>query len=155
MLRNLNISIEQLLYIRIRILRCCVMEGNKSFEERPASAKQISFIESLSKGNEGQEKIVRDYLSSLGKGSVEELSTREASALIDKLKVKQPQGQSYGNSSRMSSENASPKQISYIRSLSAGEKKQDVLSKYLKKVGKDSIENLNKREASELIETLK
>lgn len=115
----------------------------------------MSFIESLSKGNEGQEKIVRDYLSNLGKGSVEELSTREASALIDKLKVKQPQGQSYGNSARMSSENASPKQISYIKSLSAGEKKQDVLKKYLKKIGKDSIENLNKREASELIETLK
>ncbi len=50
-----------------------------------ATKKQISFINDLLKRDEGNQKVVDDYVKSLKKGSIEELSKKEASALLDKL----------------------------------------------------------------------
>jgi hypothetical protein len=47
--------------------------------------KQISFVNDLLKRDEGNQKIVDDYVKSLKKGSVEELTKKEASSLLDKL----------------------------------------------------------------------
>jgi len=47
--------------------------------------KQLSFVNDLLKRDEGNQKIVDDYVKSLKKGSVEELTKKEASSLLDKL----------------------------------------------------------------------
>jgi len=47
--------------------------------------KQLSFVNDLLKRDENNQKIVDDYIKSLKKGSLEELSKREASSLLDKL----------------------------------------------------------------------
>ncbi len=50
-----------------------------------ATKKQISFINDLLKRDDSNQKVVDDYVKSLKKGSIEELSKREASTLLDKL----------------------------------------------------------------------
>lgn len=47
--------------------------------------KQLSFVNDLIKREDGNQKIVDDYVKSLKKGSIEELSKKEASSLLDKL----------------------------------------------------------------------
>jgi len=47
--------------------------------------KQLSFVNDLLKRDENNKKIVDDYIKSLKKGSLEELSKKEASSLLDKL----------------------------------------------------------------------
>ncbi len=47
--------------------------------------KQLSFVNDLLKRDDNNEKIVNDYVKSLKKGSVEELTKKEASTLLDKL----------------------------------------------------------------------
>jgi hypothetical protein len=47
--------------------------------------KQVSFVNDLIKREESNQKIVDDYLKSLKKGSVEELTKKEASSLLDTL----------------------------------------------------------------------
>lgn len=47
--------------------------------------KQLSFVNDLLKRDENNQKIVDDYIKSLKKGSLEELSKKEASSLLDKL----------------------------------------------------------------------
>ncbi|AGO61556.1 MULTISPECIES: hypothetical protein [Ferroplasma] len=47
--------------------------------------KQLSFVNDLIKRGEENQKIVDDYVKSLKKGSIEELSKKEASSLLDKL----------------------------------------------------------------------
>lgn len=47
--------------------------------------KQLSFVNDLLKRDENNQKIVDDYVKSLKKGSVEELTKKEASSLLDKL----------------------------------------------------------------------
>ena len=50
-----------------------------------ATKKQLSFINDLLKRDDSNQKVVDDYIKSVKKGSPEELSKREASALLDKL----------------------------------------------------------------------
>ncbi len=47
--------------------------------------KQLLFVNDLIKRGEENQKIVDDYVKSLKKGSIEELSKKEASSLLDKL----------------------------------------------------------------------
>ncbi|WP_337860748.1 hypothetical protein [Ferroplasma sp.] len=47
--------------------------------------KQISFVNDLIKREETNQKVVDDYVKSVKKGSVEELTKKEASSLLDKL----------------------------------------------------------------------
>ncbi|WMT50984.1 MAG: hypothetical protein RE471_08380 [Ferroplasma sp.] len=47
--------------------------------------KQLSFVNDLLKREESNQKIVDDYLKSLKKGSLEELTKKEASSLLDLL----------------------------------------------------------------------
>lgn len=54
-------------------------------EGNAATKKQISFIRNLQKNDKGLVKTTR-YLKELKKGSIEELTSREASSLIDRLK---------------------------------------------------------------------
>jgi hypothetical protein len=47
--------------------------------------KQLSFVNDLLKREESNQKVVNDYLKSLKKGSLEELTKKEASSLLDLL----------------------------------------------------------------------
>ncbi len=47
--------------------------------------KQVSFVNDLIKREESNQKMVDDYVKSLKKGSIEELTKKEASALLDLL----------------------------------------------------------------------
>jgi hypothetical protein len=47
--------------------------------------KQLSFVNDLLKREESNQKLVDDYLKSLKKGSLEELTKKEASSLLDLL----------------------------------------------------------------------
>ncbi|MCL4453011.1 hypothetical protein [Ferroplasma sp.] len=47
--------------------------------------KQISFVNDLIKREESNQKVVEDYVKSLKKGSLEELTKKEASLLLDML----------------------------------------------------------------------
>ena len=47
--------------------------------------KQLSFVNDLLKREESNQKSVDDYLKSLKKGSLEELTKKEASSLLDLL----------------------------------------------------------------------
>ncbi len=47
--------------------------------------KQLSFVNDLIKREDSNQKVVDDYVKSLKKGSVEELTKKEASSLLDKL----------------------------------------------------------------------
>ncbi len=47
--------------------------------------KQISFVNDLIKREESNQKVVEDYVKSLKKGSLEELTKKEASSLLDML----------------------------------------------------------------------
>ncbi len=49
------------------------------------SKKQLSFVNDLLKREESNQKVVDDYLKSLKKGSLEELTKKEASSLLDLL----------------------------------------------------------------------
>lgn len=56
-----------------------------SANEMPPTAKQVRFIENLSKSPKGSD-IAKSYLSKSRKGNFEELTRKEASELIEKLK---------------------------------------------------------------------
>ncbi len=47
--------------------------------------KQLSFVNDLLKRDDSNESRVNDYLKTLKKGSVEELTKKEASSLLDLL----------------------------------------------------------------------
>ena len=114
-----------------------------------ATGKQISFLTNL-QDTEERRSAVRDHLQGLGKQSVNELSINEASELIDTL-MKMPRGE------RLDASELAPtaKQIKFIQSLQKSPNGTGVASSYLKKLGKGMLEELTRKEASELIELLK
>ncbi len=129
-------------------------DGNEgSRDARNISPKQIEFITNLEKNSKGGEKTLKDYLSDKRKGSVSELTSREASELIDKLKTL-PKIE--GALTQGGGRNATPKQISFINSLlSRNPASKEKLEKYLKDNKKGSIEELSVPEASKLIDLIK
>lgn len=114
-----------------------------------ATGKQISFLTNLQDTEERRAKA-KDYLDGIGKASVNELSINEASELIDTL-MKMPRGE------RLDASEMGPtgKQIKFIQSLAKNQNGTNTVSSYLKKVKKGSLEELTRKEASELIEKLK
>lgn len=114
-----------------------------------ATGKQISFLTNLQDTEERRTKA-KEYLDNLGKVSVNELSINEASELIDTL-MKMPRGE------RLDASEMGPtsKQIKFIQSLARNNNGTEIVSSHLKKLKKESLEELTRKEASELIEKLK
>ncbi len=114
-----------------------------------ATGKQISFLTNL-QDTEERRTAARDYLKNLGKDSVNELSINEASELIDTL-MKMPRGE------RLDASEMGPtaKQIKFIQSLQKNPNGSGIVSAHLKKLKKESLEELTRKEASDLIEKLK
>lgn len=114
-----------------------------------ATGKQISFLNNL-QDTEERKKSTSEFLKPLGKASVNELTINEASELIDTL-MKMPRGE------RLDASEMAPtsKQIKFIQSLQKSPDGTGVASSYLKKLGKGTLEELTRKEASELIEKLK
>lgn len=114
-----------------------------------ATGKQISFLTNL-QDTEERRSAARDYLNNLGKTSVNELAINEASELIDTL-MKMPRGE------RLDASELAPtsKQLKFIQSLQKSPNGSDIASSFLKKIRKAMLDELTRKEASELIELLK
>ncbi len=114
-----------------------------------ATGKQISFLTNL-QDTEERRATARDFLSNLGKTSVNELSINEASELIDTL-MKMPRGE------RLDASELAPtsKQLKFIQSLQKSPNGSAIASSFLKKIRKAMLDELTRKEASELIELLK
>ncbi len=114
-----------------------------------ATKKQIAFIKNLQSSGERLE-FTEKFLKEHRKGSLDEITMEEASLLIDGLK-------NMGGGSNISDEPkpASPKQIDFIEKLQSTEREKKIVSDYLAKLKKGSIDDLSSREASALIERLK
>ncbi len=114
-----------------------------------ATGKQISFLTNL-QDTEERRNAAREYLHKLGKTSVNELAINEASELIDSL-MKMPRGD------RLDASELAPtsKQLKFIQSLQKSPNGTGTISSYLKKLRKGQLEELTRKEASELIEMLK
>ncbi|MHB1708743.1 MAG: hypothetical protein ACYCT2_04625 [Thermoplasmataceae archaeon] len=69
----------------IDAMRNIKTETPENNSEKPASKKQIQFIKNLQTTDKHLE-ITRNYLEKLRKVSIDELTSKEASGLIDKLK---------------------------------------------------------------------
>ncbi|MGP6207209.1 hypothetical protein ACNF42_04145 [Cuniculiplasma sp. SKW3] len=79
-----EISMEEASLL-IDLLKNTTGGNRQSDEPKPASPKQLDFIEKL-QSTEREKKIVSDYLARLKKGNIDDLSSKEASALIERLK---------------------------------------------------------------------
>lgn len=114
-----------------------------------ATGKQISFLTNL-QDTEERRAFAIDFLGKMGKKSVNELSIPEASELIDTL-MKMPRGE------RLDASEMAPttKQLRFIQSLQKSPDGSGIASSYMKKLKKKSLEELTRKEASELIEMLK
>ncbi len=126
------------------------VEGEKGHDSGPlATGKQISFLTSL-QSTEDRINAARDFLKKVGKPNINLLTMQEASDLIEKLKsIEIKKGQDNSGAPVTS------KQIRYIGTLMAGEDKKKVAELYLKKINKKEVGELNRREASQLIDLLK
>lgn len=114
-----------------------------------ATGKQISFLTNLQDTEERRSKA-REYLQNLGRTSVNELAINEASELIDTL-MKMPRGE------RLDASELAPttKQLKFIQSLQKSPDGPGIVDAFLKKIRKGMLEELTRKEASELIELLK
>ncbi len=126
-------------------------EGGSSIGGNGPTKKQKTFISNL---QDSEERIAftRKYLEKAGKKSVDELNVKEASALIDGLMEKKGDPE---RSRAQTDFQATPKQINYIRSLQKSEKDQKTVTEYLKSIGKKSLDEITRTEASTIIEKLK
>lgn len=114
-----------------------------------ATGKQINFLSSLQDSEERQETVSK-YLKDHSRDSINLLTIPEASELIDAL-MQSPKGERLDGTKL----NATPKQVKFIKNLQKTDKGIAMASKYLKDHRKGSEEELNRKEASELIELLK
>ena len=114
-----------------------------------ATGKQIGFLTNLQDTEERRAKA-RDFLKEHRKTSVNELSINEASELIDNL-MTMPKGD------RLDASELAPttKQLKFIQNLQKTPNGSGISSSYLKKLRKAQLEELTRKEASELIELLK
>lgn len=111
------------------------------------TGKQLDLITRLQDSEERQ-KAVREYLGSHGMDAVNFLHLTEASELIDILmKIPGTQKNSTGNATR--------KQVQFIKNLQDSDVKLEITSKYLKDLGRGSIDDLTVKEASALIDRLR
>ena len=70
----------------IELLKDVKGEVSGNISDKPASPKQVKFIKGLQETEDSME-ISRDYLADIRKKSLDELTSREASVLIEKLKI--------------------------------------------------------------------
>lgn len=114
-----------------------------------ATGKQISFMTNLQDTEEKRSKA-QSYLKERGKVSVNELSINEASELIDLL-MQMPKGERLGANEMP----PTSKQIRFLESLMKTPKGAETAKTFMSKARKGNLEELNRKEASELIEKLK
>lgn len=112
--------------------------------------KQIKFIGNL-QDSEERIKYTTKFLSGINKKNYSELTLSEASSLIDGLMG--TKGSGSANTSR--DFNVTPKQVNFIKSLQTSERETKISSEFLTSLGKKSVEELTRTEASKLIEKLK
>ncbi|MEM0156005.1 MAG: hypothetical protein QW597_05335 [Thermoplasmataceae archaeon] len=116
---------------------------------RPASPKQISYIESLQRSEESRS-YVSDFLQRARKKSLAEIDSSEASDLIDYLKpLSGTEKRDYGDVP------ATEKQLKFIRHLQKSSPAKNEVESALKRLRKKSIEELAVNEASDLITALR
>lgn len=110
--------------------------------------KQIALIKSLQDG-ESRIRITTKFLKEHSLRDPEELTLHDASALIDSLLA----AKAGTREERMQSP-ITLKQLHFIGSLSAQEKKKEILSRFLKKAKKKTPEELTRSEARSLIDLM-
>jgi hypothetical protein len=135
----------------IDLLRGKKMEGSSGNERttRPATPKQISYIENLQRSEESR-LHVQDFLKKVRKKSLIEIDSNEASDLIDYLKPISGSGRQDNVTVP-----ATEKQLKFIRNLQKALPAKDQIESILKKLKKKSIEELTVTEASDMITRLK
>ena len=126
-----------------------VKVAGEAVSENYATGKQINCLSNLQDSDERREATAA-FLSGHGKESINHLSMSEASELIEKLM--QLRG---GDSSERAVSQATSKQIKFIQNLQKSDEQIGKANDYLKKVKKGSLDELTRKEASELIELLK
>ncbi len=132
----------------IDALKSVKVEGEQSGAGM-ATGKQINFLSSLQDTEERIEAVSK-YLKDHGKDSVNVLTVPEASELIDML-MQSPRGERLDPTQLK----ATSKQVKFIKSLQKSDDSVKSAQKYLRDHNKKSEEELNRKEASELIELLK
>lgn len=113
------------------------------------TAKQIKFIGNLQDSDE-RIKFTTKFLSRINKKNYSELTMSEASSLIDGL-----MGMKGSGSDASRDFNVTPKQVNFIKSLQTSERETKIFGEFLTGLGKKSVEELTRTEASKLIEKLK
>ena len=118
--------------------------------EHSPTKNQLSFIKKLrDAGYEGEETL-QHYLHGKRKSRVSDLSVKEASELIEKLKS------IHGTDNiGIVNKNATKKQIQFIMNLQDTHKNMETAKKYLAGLKKKRLEEITINEASGLIDMLK
>ncbi len=132
----------------IDALKKIVVEGEAGSPSGP-TRKQLSFLQNL-QDTEERISATAKFLKKNSKDSLRSLSVQEASELIDSL-AKLKSGQRIDTSGNPATE----KQLMFIRRLQNSEDMMKVYKSLMKKFGKDSLADITKGEASELIEKMK
>ena len=117
--------------------------------ESSPTSKQLSYIRSLTESRERSEAASK-FLREKGKESIDLLTLEEASDLIDTLR-----NISVNAKELPGGRKATEKQIEYIKSLSSEKSGLDAVKKYLSRIGKKELDELDSREASDLIDKLR
>lgn len=121
----------------------------EAISENYATGKQINFLANLQDSDERRESTAA-FLSEHEKESINHLTMSEASELIEKLMQLRA-----GDFSERAVSQATSKQVKFIQNLQKTEEQIGKAHDYLKKIKKGSLEELTRKEASELIELLK
>jgi len=117
--------------------------------EGNVTKNQLNFIKKLRESSMEREEKFKEFMKEKGKEKVEDLTIKEASELIEKLKgIKNEKD----NSKEIY---ATGKQISFIENLQRNEKAEEITSEYLRNKDKKTVNFLTMQEASELIDKLK
>ncbi|MGC8620091.1 MAG: hypothetical protein ACP5LA_06280 [Thermoplasmata archaeon] len=115
--------------------------------ENKITKNQIEYIKKLEKGNEERGQKIKQFLKDKNKNSIEELTIKEASELIELIKKIK--------SDNMGDLYATGKQISFIENLQKNEHAEKLTENFLKNKNKETVNFLTMQEASELINELK
>ncbi len=114
-----------------------------------ATGKQIAFLTNL-QNSEQRIAVAREFLKNHSKDSLNLLNMDEASELIEKLK-----SMAVEKGTDTSGIPVSQKQIKYIESLQKAEDKKEIAHLFLAKLKKKTVDELTRKEASQLIDLLK
>jgi len=129
-----------------------ITEGEWQMTTGGSTKSQMAYISRLLKTDIERNEIIEKFLLDRGKARVQELSVKEASELIDKLKSNSTGHTVNGTAG---GESASEKQASFILALQTDEARKSYVNKFLEAGRKKSLQELSVKEASELISDLK